>query len=94
MNDTGTERQIVKHERLVCSECGWRGNRSLVDVVYDPRPLYGDKAAQWLVCPSCRTIEHMYEPCDEPHCWEKVCCGTPTPDGYRSTCATHAPVTL
>jgi hypothetical protein len=31
--------------------------------------------------------------CDEPGCLEFVSCGTPTEDGYRSTCHKHIPVT-
>lgn len=30
--------------------------------------------------------------CDEPDCREQVTCGTPTPDGYRSTCFDHRPI--
>jgi len=29
--------------------------------------------------------------CDEPGCKKRISCGTPTPDGYRSTCGDHAP---
>ncbi len=29
--------------------------------------------------------------CDEPDCYDSVCCGTPTPDGYRNTCYEHKP---
>ena len=29
--------------------------------------------------------------CDEPGCYDEISCGTPTPDGYRSTCSKHAP---
>lgn len=29
--------------------------------------------------------------CDEPGCYDEITCGTPTPDGYRSTCSKHAP---
>ena len=29
--------------------------------------------------------------CDEPECEREVTCGTPTPDGYRSTCGEHMP---
>lgn len=29
--------------------------------------------------------------CDEPGCFNRVSCGTPTPTGYRSTCHTHYP---
>ena len=29
--------------------------------------------------------------CDEPGCCDQVSCGTPTENGYRSTCGKHAP---
>jgi hypothetical protein len=29
--------------------------------------------------------------CDEPGCFDFISCGTPTDDGYRSTCSKHAP---
>ena len=29
--------------------------------------------------------------CDEPGCTRQICCGTPMPDGYRSTCSKHVP---
>ena len=46
---------------LVCIKCEWKGLGQDADRVPDPR---GD--AVWLVCPSCRTPEHLVPPCDGP----------------------------
>ena len=35
--------------------------------------------------------DDMGELCDEPGCLNNVSCGTPTDDGYRSTCYEHKP---
>lgn len=29
--------------------------------------------------------------CDEPGCYDTISCGTPTSEGYRSTCSKHIP---
>ena len=36
-------------------------------------------------------LKSMVGLCDEPGCYDAISCGTPTPEGYRSTCYNHAP---
>lgn len=75
--------------RVVCKECDWMGNET--DLLIGTNPfedyrIYG--------CPKCRSIDSTYITCDEPGCRNPVTCGTPTPNGYRSTCGKHAPLPL
>jgi len=77
--------------KVGCEECDWRGQMSEVDYVEDPRPLPGTKADNWVICPQCRTPEHLREVCDEPECQSFTTCGTNTPNGYRRTCSDHWP---
>ena len=76
-------------DKLICSEieCTWRGLEK--DALKAPNPfepteiIYG--------CPECKEINTLVRACDEPRCWVQVSCGTPTKDGYRSTCSKHKP---
>jgi hypothetical protein len=36
-------------------------------------------------------VNSMLTVCDEPGCWSPVTCGTPSTEGYRSTCRKHKP---
>ena len=69
-----------------CTACQWVGMSGALDNVKDPRG-----PDEWRVCPQCRTPENLAMVCDEPGCAERVSCGTPTQQGYRSTCHKHAP---
>jgi hypothetical protein len=73
-------------DKVLCSECGWHGYVGDVDRVKGP-----GSDDIWLVCRECRMPEHLLRVCDEPGCWDKATCGTPSPDGYRSTCGRHKP---
>ena len=74
--------------KIVCEECGWCGPwgaRLVAPNPFNPSTtIYG--------CPVCKGIDGRYVACDEDGCWEPVTCGTPTPEGYRSTCSKHRPV--
>jgi hypothetical protein len=76
----------VRKDKCRCSECRWIGFAQEIDKVKDQK---SDDA--WSVCPNCRTPEHILVCCDEEDCWEQLTCGSPTPDGYRSTCGKHQP---
>lgn len=76
-------------DKVVCDErrCGWRGLES--EMLSAPSPF--DATDTIYACPQCKTINSCFMACDEPGCWLGVCCGTPTPTGYRNTCSKHAP---
>jgi hypothetical protein len=82
---------LPDESKVTCDECHWKGTLGQVDRVLDPNPLPNTEPDMWHVCPRCRTPEHIVMACDEEHCWERVTCGTPTPEGYRNTCSVHAP---
>ncbi len=67
--------------------CGWRGTRG--ELLRAAHPF--DPDDECMGCPECFDIDSYEEVCDEPGCWETVTCGTPTSQGYRSTCHAHAP---
>jgi len=75
-------------EFKVKCECGWQGMAGEMisgDNPFDPSQII-------YACPKCKTLESTtFRACDEPDCWWKVTCGTPTPVGYRSTCGKHMP---
>lgn len=77
----------MSNDKCVCEECGWQG--SLGDQLHGVNPF--DTEDKIYGCPRCKTIDRMYPVCDEPDCWKPVTCGSPTPDGYRSTCGKHRP---
>ena len=83
-SDPKTIETIDLAHKVMCKECSWFGNKPLVA----PHPFTTDE--QLYGCPQCFGIE-LFSCCDEPECGEMVCCGTPTPNGYRSTCSKHAP---
>src|SRR5258705_10630499 len=82
---------MIERGKIRCMSCGWAGTLTDPDKVPDPRPLEGTIPNIWFVCPECRAPDHFYFVCDEPGCKHHVKCGTPTPEGYRSTCYRHAP---
>lgn len=75
--------------KLACTECEWHGEDT--EVLRAPNPFADDDDEEMFGCPNCRSPDSMTVACDEPGCWEKVTCGTPTPAGYRSTCGEHRP---
>lgn len=77
------------NRKVVCEEyrCQWRGLESQVLKAKNPfDPDYEING-----CPSCKEINTIVYACDEPRYWKPVTCGTPTNNGYRSTCGQHKP---
>lgn len=76
-----------KQYKLTCDTCHTRLWDNEVLSVPNPfdgtEPIYG--------CPICHTVNDLSVVCDEPNCWLKISCGTPTPAGYRRTCREHVP---
>lgn len=69
--------------KRVCEQCGWNGFECNVPTAanpFKPHELING-------CPKCRSINTIRVACDEPSCWERVECGTPTPAGYRTLVA-------
>ena len=74
----------MKH---ICTECNWHGDSH--ETLRAKNPWDTDDII--LGCPRCKSVNSMSVACDEPVCWEPVTCGTPTLNGYRSTCGKHVP---
>lgn len=74
---------------MLCGEyrCNWRGTDA--EVLHAPNPF--DPEDEISGCPKCKEINSIYRACDEPGCWDRVSCGTTTPNGYRQTCGKHRP---
>ena len=73
--------------KQTCGVCDWHGTSD--EVLRAPNPFDPDEVL-W-GCPKCKSVDQLYLVCDEPDCWDTVSCGTPTPNGYRSTCGKHRP---
>jgi hypothetical protein len=72
--------------KLVCLECGWRGNELTVLRALNP----SDPTKEILGCPKCASVETMLHlACDEPGCWKLHSCEIQTPSGYRMVCSEH-----
>ena len=75
------------NDKWLCEECGKVAMETEVLTAPNPfepsYPLYG--------CPSCKDVSTLVMACDETGCLREVCCGTPTPTGYRRTCSEHKP---
>jgi hypothetical protein len=76
----------MSNKRL-CKECGWHGTET--EVLTAPNPFEED--TEITGCPACLSVESMAVACDAADCWNEICCGTPTPTGYRTTCYNHRP---
>lgn len=76
-------------DKVKCDErrCEWQGLAHELLTATHPFNVY-DKIKG---CPKCRQCGTIVPVCDEPGCWNPASCGTPTPDGYRSTCGNHIP---
>lgn len=75
--------------KFLCRDCRWQGTER--EVLTADNPFAEDDGETMYGCPRCREANTMDIACDEPGCWRKVSCGTPTPNGYRSTCGEHKP---
>ena len=71
--------------------CDWRGSSD--DTLRAPSPFFDSRETLY-GCPACKAVNSLYLVCDEPECWDLVAYGTPTSDGYRSTCSKHKPRTV
>jgi hypothetical protein len=73
--------------KVVCEVCSWRGPGARTLAAANPF----DENEQIRGCPVCKAVECFRAACDQEGCWQPVTCGTPTADGYRSTCSRHQP---
>lgn len=75
--------------KIVCNDwrCGWHGMES--EMLTAPNPFVEGETIS--ACPKCKDVNCLLYACDEHECWDEATCGTPTPDGYRSTCGKHRP---
>lgn len=80
----------MSERRVICEQCDWVGPSEETRKAENPF-VDGDVIT---ACPRCLTIEQFVDCCDEPGCDKPVACGTPTPNGYRSTCGKHMPKEL
>ena len=81
----------MENEKGVCSGyyCNWYG---LADkILKAPNPF--EEGETLYACPMCKEVGSVVTACDEPECWERATCGTPTEKGYRWTCGKHRPTT-
>jgi len=78
----------LTNPRYTCTDfkCQWVGPQS--EALIGEHPF--NAGCQVIACPDCReqTLEIA---CDEPGCTHRADTGTPTPTGYRFTCAHHPP---
>jgi len=73
--------------KMACSECDWKGIEK--EMLCAPNPFELDENIYG--CPSCKEINTIFIACDEPDCWERATCGTPTNEEYKITCGKHMP---
>jgi hypothetical protein len=78
---------MTEPDKIMCDECKWHGRDA--DVLSAPNPFDVEDILR--ACPECLTVNELLRVCDEPGCCRPVSCGTPTADGYRSTCGEHRP---
>ena len=72
---------------MKCRECDWIGTDT--DVLRGANPFNDSESVYG--CPNCLSVDSMQPVCDHQDCWKLATCGTPTKDGYRSTCGEHKP---
>jgi hypothetical protein len=78
----------LTNPRYTCTSfrCDWAGPQSEALLGEDPFSA----GCQVIACPKCRE-QTLQTCCDEPGCNQPADTGTPTPQGYRSTCHKHTP---
>ena len=74
--------------KCVSSGCDWKGYST--DLLSAENPFNADNTIYG--CPYCKSVNSEMVACDEWGCWEQASCGTPMPDGYRTTCHEHKPI--
>lgn len=72
--------------RWACEDCDTVTHRP--DLLVAAHPFDADDEVYG--CPACRGMD-LTPVCDAAGCTRRVSCGTPTPEGYRSTCYGHRP---
>ena len=75
------------NRKVKCEECDWKGTDDELKRASNPWDINDFITG----CPECNSVNSTHYVCDEPSCWRIVSCGTPTPNGYRSTCGEHQP---
>jgi len=78
-------------DKFICSthRCDWHGFED--ELLTAQNPFENGEILS--ACPKCKEVESAVIACDEPECWERAICGTPTENGYRWTCGKHRPTT-
>lgn len=80
--------------KVKCKECNWNGlDRDLLieDHPFDPQPIAGCRNKIY-GCPEClHAAEGFITLCETEGCLLDASCGTPTKNGYKTTCYQHAP---
>ena len=77
-------------QKRKCVDCGWIGLEE--QLLKGASPFNPQEAL--CGCPLCLGVECFVVLCDETGCTRECTCGTPTLDGYRSTCGRHVPKRL
>lgn len=77
----------IEKDKAKCTKCYWKGKNQ--GILKAKNPFNPSELIQG--CPQCRSVDTIIDVCDEPNCWLNISCGTPTKEGYRSTCGKHAP---
>ncbi len=80
----------IEKDKVRCVECGWHGREESVLIEKNAASPF-EITNEIEGCPECFDVNTINRVCDEPGCWVFVSCGTPTKDGYRSTCGEHSP---
>lgn len=74
--------------KVKCDECDWRGTEDQLLRAQNP---FADDNETMVGCPTCREPNSMIRACDHENCWSDGSCGTPTANGYATTCYYHKP---
>lgn len=77
----------MEERKVQCRDCHWHGLLSACPQAENPFEL----GSEIVGCPKCNATESMESCCQWFGCWKLASCGTPSPDGYRSTCFEHRP---
>jgi len=76
-----------EEDKVICGECQHRYRVS--ESLRSDHPFEAGEIVHG--CPRCKSISCDLAVCEQPGCWAKVSCGTPTENGYWSTCGKHQP---